>query len=167
MQIAVIGGNSALPDACATAEEVGREIARGGHVLVCGGRSGVMEAACRGAREAAGHTIGILPGPDAAGANKFVEFKVLTNMGFARNVIVVLSASAVIAIDGSYGTLSEIAMALNHGRPVIGLGTWRISDDAGIEDAAVIRAVTPAEAVELAVAASAHAARSPQGASAR
>jgi len=156
MQIAVIGGNSALPDACATAEQVGREIARGGNVLVCGGRGGVMEAACRGARAEGGHTIGILPGPDPSGANEFVEFPIATNMGFARNVIVVLSASAVIAIDGSYGTLSEIAMALNHGRPVVGLGTWRVSDDAGVEDASILRASTAAEAVDLAVAAAAH-----------
>jgi hypothetical protein len=152
MQIAVVGGDAALPDACATADEVGREIARHGHVLVCGGRGGVMEAACRGARAEGGHTIGILPGRDAADANEFVQFLITTNLGFARNVVVVLSASAVIAIDGSYGTLSEIAMALNHGRPVIGLGTWRISDDAGVQDEAVIRASTAAEAVRLAIA---------------
>jgi uncharacterized protein (TIGR00725 family) len=152
MQIAVVGGNSALPDARSTAEEVGREIARHGHVLVCGGRGGVMEAACRGARAEGGHTIGILPGRDAADANEHVEFVITTNMGFARNVLVVLSASAVIAIDGSYGTLSEIAMALNHGRPVVGLGTWRISDDAGVQDEAVVRASTAAEAVRLAIA---------------
>ncbi len=164
MQIAVIGGNSALLDACSTAEEVGREIARGGHVLVCGGRGGVMEAACRGARAEGGHTIGILPGPDPSGANEFVEFPIVTNMGFARNVIVVLSASAVIAIDGSYGTLSEIAMALNHGRPVIGLGTWRVSDDSDIEDSSILRATSAAQAVELEVAEGARLlARSPQG----
>ena len=151
MFIAVIGGDTAATDACAQAEEVGREIARRGHVLVCGGRGGVMEAACRGARAEGGHTIGILPGPDPSGANEFVEFPIVTNMGFARNVIVVLSASAVIAIDGSYGTLSEIAVAFNHGRPVIGLGTWRISDDAGVEDSSILRASSPAQAVELAV----------------
>jgi len=164
MFIAVVGGNSASPEACAQAEEVGREIARGGHVLVCGGRGGVMEAACRGARAEGGHTIGILPGPDTGDANEFVEFPIVTNMGFARNVIVVLSASAVIAIDGSYGTLSEIAMALNHGRPVIGLGTWRVSDDSGVEDRSILRASSAAQAVELAVAKGARlSARFPQG----
>ena len=151
MQIAVIGGNSALPDACALAEEVGREIALGSHVLICGGRGGVMEAACRGARAEGGHTIGILPGADPADANEFVEFPIPTNMGFARNVIVVLSAGSVIAIDGSYGTLSEIAMARNHGKTVIGLGTWRVSDESGVEDDTILRASSAAEAVELAV----------------
>jgi hypothetical protein len=168
MFIAVIGGDRASPEACAQAEEVGRLIAKGGHVLVCGGRNGVMEAACRGARAEGGHTIGILPGPDPSGANEFVEFPIVTNMGFARNVIVVLSASAVIAVDGSYGTLSEIALALNHGRPVIGLGTWRVSDDSGIEDSSILRATTAAQAVELAVAEGARqSSRSPQGVPAR
>jgi uncharacterized protein (TIGR00725 family) len=110
-----------------------------------------MEAACRGARAEGGHTIGIVPGPEAAGANQYVEFPIVTNMGFARNVIVVLSASAVIAIDGSFGTLSEISMALNHGRPVIGLGTWRISDAESVEDTSILRAANAAEAVELAI----------------
>jgi hypothetical protein len=153
MMIGVIGGDSAPQAVLPPAEAVGREIAKRGHTLVCGGRGGVMEAACRGAREAGGHTIGILPGQDRSHANEFVEFPIVTNMGYARNVIVVLSASAVIAIDGSYGTLSEIATALNHGRPVIGLGTWRVSDDAGVEDKSIVRAGSPAEAVALAVAA--------------
>jgi uncharacterized protein (TIGR00725 family) len=164
MFIAVIGGNDASSEALAAAEEAGREIARGGHVLVCGGLGGIMEAACRGARSEGGHTIGILPGPDCSKANAFVEFPIVTNMGFARNVIVVLTASAVIAIDGSYGTLSEIALALNHGRPVVGLGTWRISDGAGVEDGSILRAAGAAQAVELALAAGARvSARFPQG----
>jgi hypothetical protein len=119
-----------------------------------------MEAACRGARAERGHTIGILPGADSGGANEFVEFPIVTNMGFARNVVVVLSADVVIAIDGSYGTLSEVAMALNHGRPVVGLGTWRVSDDAGVEDASIARAANPEEAVSLAI----RLARVPEGA---
>lgn len=164
MFIAVIGGNDGSRQALAYAEEVGREIARGGHVLVCGGREGVMEAACRGARGAGGHTIGILPGADCSEANPFVEFPIVTNLGYARNALVVQSADAVIAIEGSYGTLSEIALALTHGRPVIGLGTWRIMDDAGVEDGSILRAESAAQAVRLAVDAGARASpRYPQG----
>ena len=110
--ISVIGGEACGPEALETAEKVGREIARRGATLVCGGRGGVMEAACRGAREAGGHTIGIMPGRghEDSPPNPYVEFPIFTGMGFARNVMVVLSGDAVIAIDGSYGTLSEIAL---------------------------------------------------------
>lgn len=153
MMIAVIGGDDAPPDAVAAAEAVGRELAQRGHTLVCGGRGGVMEAACKGAREAGGHTIGILPGPDRSDMNRYVDFPIVTNLGAARNALVVLSADAVIAIDGNYGTLSEIAMALIHGRPVVGLGTWRLTRGDGVEDDRVIRAESPSEAVERAIAA--------------
>jgi uncharacterized protein (TIGR00725 family) len=153
MMIAVIGGDSAPQSVLPLAEDAGREIARRGHVLVCGGRGGVMEAACRGAREAGGHTIGILPGFDRSDANAYVEFPIVTNLGAGRNAVVALSADALIAIDGSYGTLSEIALALVYGKPVVGLRSWHISDDAGREDESIVRAGSPAEAVELAVAA--------------
>ncbi len=153
MFIAVIGGDSPPPEALPAAEAVGREIAQRGHVLICGGRGGVMEAACRGARAAGGHTIGVLPGPDRRYMNPHVEFPIVTNMGAARNAVIVLSADAVIAVDGSYGTLSEIALALVHGKPVVGIGTWRISDAAGTEDGRIVRVDGPVEAVERAVAA--------------
>lgn len=153
MIIAVIGGDSPPQEALAQAEAVGRELAQRGHTLICGGRGGVMEAACRGARAAGGHTIGVLPGPDRSDVNPHVEFPIVTNLGAARNAIVVLSADAVIAIDGSYGTLSEIALALVHGKPVVGLATWRISDPGGVEDERVVRVDDPAEAVERAIAA--------------
>jgi hypothetical protein len=154
MMIAVIGGDVPAAAVPAEAEAVGREIARRGHVLVCGGRGGVMEAACRGAREEGGHTIGILPGPDRRDANPHVEFPIVTNMGRARNVVLVLTADAVIAVgQGGYGTLSEIALALAHGKPVVGLGAWRFSDASGVEHEAVIRVDGPAEAVEAAIAA--------------
>ena len=153
MIIAVIGGDSPPPEALPLAEAVGRELAQRGHVLICGGRGGVMEAACRGAREAGGHTIGVLPGPDRHHANHYVEFPIVTNLGAARNAIVVLSAEAVIAVDGSYGTLSEIALALVHGKPVVGLGTWRISNHDGVEDGRIARANGPTDAVERAIAA--------------
>ncbi|MCH8025596.1 MAG: TIGR00725 family protein [Chloroflexi bacterium] len=153
MIIAVIGGDSPPPEALPVAEAVGRELAQRGHTVICGGRGGVMEAACRGARQAGGHTIGILPGPDRREANPYVEFPIVTGLGFARNAIIVLSADALIAVDGSYGTLSEIAMALTHGKPVIGLATWQISDGAGIEDESIVRVAEPVEAVERAIAA--------------
>ena len=118
-----------------------------------------MEAACRGARQAGGHTIGILPGSTPRDANPYVEFPIATGLGFARNAIIVLSADALIAVDGSYGTLSEIALALTHGKPVVGLATWHLSDGAGVEDENIVRVAEPVEAVERAIAA-AEAARS-------
>jgi uncharacterized protein (TIGR00725 family) len=157
MIIGVIGSGAgvlALPEVLADAEAVGREIARRGHTLICGGHGGVMDAACRGAREAGGHTIGVLPGADKGEANQYVEFPIVTNLGAARNVLIVLTADAVVAVGhGGYGTLSEIAMAFVHGKPVVGLGTWRLSDAAGLEDARIVRARDAADAVERAIAA--------------
>jgi len=129
MIIAVIGGEEASPEVARLAEEVGRELARRGCTIVCGGGAGVMEAACRGARAEGGHTIGILPGHNAAESppNDYVEFPIFTGLGYARNSTVVLSAQAVIAIDGAYGTLSEIAYALIHDVPIVGLDTWHFS----------------------------------------
>ena len=150
MMIAVVGGEDPSPDALVAAEHVGREVARQGCALICGGRGGVMEAACRGARSAGGHTIGVLPGVDRSEMNPYVEFPLVTGIGRARNLIVALSADAVIAIDGSYGTLSEIAYALQAGRPVVGLGTWSLSLG-GEEDTVVQRAADPVQAVRLAL----------------
>jgi uncharacterized protein (TIGR00725 family) len=122
------------------AESVGRELASRGAVLVCGGLGGVMEAACTGAKEGGGTTIGILPGTDRAAANAFVDFAIPTGLGEARNALVVRAADALIAIGGGYGTLSEIAFALKAGKPVVGLGTWEIE---GVE---IVE--SPAAAVE-------------------
>jgi uncharacterized protein (TIGR00725 family) len=152
MLIAVIGGDRPPDSAARDAEVVGRLLARNGCTVICGGRGGIMEAACRGAREEGGHTIGILPGTDPADANPFVEFPIVSGIGHARNSMVVLSAAAVIAVDGSYGTLSEIAYALTYGKPVVGLATWRFSDASG-EDTRVQRATTPEQAVDMALAA--------------
>src|SRR3990172_4457399 len=152
MIIAVIGGEEAPAEALAQAEAMGREIARRGCTLICGGRGGVMEAACRGAREAGGHTIGVLPGTDRSEANPYVELAIVSGVGRARNLIVALSADAVIAIDGGYGTLSEIGFALQYGRPVVGLSTWSLAQ-AGVEDTRIVRCDDPAEAVATAVAA--------------
>ena len=149
--IAVIGGSDVPPPTEALAEEVGREIARQDAVLVCGGLSGVMEAACRGADGEGGLTVGILPGDNRQSANPYVKIPIATGIGYARNVAVAKSAQAVIAIDGSYGTLTEIAYALQGGIPVIGLDTWSISIN-NKEDCSIIRVDTPKEAVEKAFA---------------
>ncbi len=124
--IGVIGGRVCTPEEARLARELGRLIARQGWVLVCGGRGGVMEEACRGAREADGVTLGILPGASRSGANPFLSYSVVTGMGEARNVQVVRSCRAVVAVAGSFGTLSEIALANAAGIPVVGLRSWRI-----------------------------------------
>ena len=141
MQIAVIGHGQAPPGECEAAYATGRLIAGNGAVLVCGGLGGVMEAACRGAQEAGGTTVGILPGTE--GGNPYLGITIRTCLGHARNVLVVLSADAVIAVGGKYGTLSEIAIALKAGRPVYGLGTWDIEG--------VIPCSSPEDAVTRAV----------------
>ncbi|HEM61746.1 MAG TPA: TIGR00725 family protein [Chloroflexi bacterium] len=152
MIIAVVGAGSCSDTVARQAEEVGRLLADRGSVLVCGGLGGVMEAACRGAQTAGGLTVGILPGRSRGDANPYVVVPVVTGMGEARNVIVVSSGQAVIAIDGGYGTLSEVAHALKLGIPVVGLG----SGDFGGEGWEGIRGVTPAadptDAVEKALA---------------
>lgn len=149
--IAVIGGGEVSPQIATLAEEVGREIARRGAVLVCGGLGGVMEAACRGASREGGLTIGILPGENRQAANPYVRIPIVTGIGLARNVAVVKSAQAAIAVDGSYGTLSEIGHALQSGIPVIGLNTWSLSID-GRTDDSIIPADSPEDSVNKAIA---------------
>ncbi|NLV24475.1 MAG: TIGR00725 family protein [Deltaproteobacteria bacterium] len=122
--IGVIGASHPSPAGYRLAVEVGRLIASHGAVLVCGGLGGVMEGACRGCREAGGETVGILPGDDARHANAYVSLAIVTNMGHARNVILAHTAAALIAVEGEYGTLSEMAVALKLGRTVISLGAW-------------------------------------------
>jgi uncharacterized protein (TIGR00725 family) len=139
--VAVVGagGGDVAPQLLAAAEDVGAELARRGAVVVTGGLGGVMRAACRGAREAGGTTLGILPGDDRAAANPYVDVAVATGMGELRNGLVVRSADAVVAIAGGTGTLSEIALALKAGKPVAGIGTWEIDG--------VVRVAGAAEAV--------------------
>jgi uncharacterized protein (TIGR00725 family) len=151
MFLAVVGSASCDIATAALAEEVGHEIARLGAVLICGGRGGVMEAACRGARSAGGTTVGILPGTDRAQANPYVDIPIVTGLGEARNALVVRSADAVIAVRGGYGTLSEIALALKMGRPVVGLGTWQLHPPSHGESG-LIAASTAGEAVQKAIA---------------
>ncbi len=149
--IGIIGGSAPTREEMATAEVVGRMLAAGGATLVCGGRGGVMEAACRGAKSADGLTIGILPGTDRSEANPYVDIPIVTGIRCARNVIITRTAQAVIAIGGSYGTLSEIAFALSFGTPVVGLGTWKVERE-GHSPAPIVYATTPKEAVEQALA---------------
>jgi uncharacterized protein (TIGR00725 family) len=127
VHIAVIGAARAPASDCDVAERVGRGIAEGGAVLVCGGLGGVMEAACRGARAGGGTTVGILPGTDRLAANDHVEVAVATGIGEARNAVVVATADAVVAVGGEFGTLSEIALALKAGTPVIGVHSWELA----------------------------------------
>ena len=148
--IAVIGGGQPSPQEAQLAEEVGRELAKRGAILICGGLGGVMEAACKGAQSEGGVTIGILPGESRQAANPYVQIPIVTGIGHARNLAVVKSAQAVIAIGGSYGTLSEIGHALRSGIPVIGLNTWSLSRN-GQQDNSIILAQNPAEAVRKAL----------------
>jgi uncharacterized protein (TIGR00725 family) len=151
MFIAVIGGSQCSSKEGKLAEAVGQELARRGVILVCGGLSGVMEAACKGANSEGGMTVGILPGDDRSKANPYVSIPIVTGMGYARNIIVVKSAQAVIVIDGSYGTLSEIAYALQSDIPVIGLNTWSFSIKGQVNDS-IIPARDAKDAVDIAIA---------------
>jgi len=152
MFVAVVGGAQCSREEAKLAEAVGIELAKRGVVLICGGLGGVMAAACKGARSAKGKTVGILPGYTREEANPYVDIPIVTGMGEARNVIVVNSAQAVIAIGGKFGTLSEIAYALRNSIPVIGLNTWSLSKK-GRSVRSIIAAQTPKEAVEKALAA--------------
>jgi uncharacterized protein (TIGR00725 family) len=128
--VSVVGPGEASDAELEVAEEAGRELARRGAVVVCGGLGGVMAAACRGAASAGGLTVGILPGSDRGAANEWVRVAIPTGLGEMRNALVVRAADAVIAVGGAYGTLSEIALALKTAVPVVGIGTWPID---GIE----------------------------------
>ncbi|MGH7900506.1 MAG: TIGR00725 family protein [Thermodesulfobacteriota bacterium] len=141
--IGVIGTSQATNEELKIAEEVGKEIAKNNGILVCGGEGGVMEAACKGAKSANGLTIGVIPGFSARDANPYVDVPVITGMSHARNIIVVRTSNAIIAIGGGYGTLSEIAFALRLGVPIIGLNTWEVSSE-------IKTASTPKEAVKMA-----------------
>ncbi len=156
MIIAVIGSsNPPHKGLIDLGEEVGRELAMRGIMVVCGGLSGVMEAVCRGAKSEGGQTIGILPGRVSTDANEYVDIPIVTTMGYSRNIIVVHTGAACIAIGGAFGTLCEIAYALDARIPVVGLNTWPLTETGEgtpIYDR-IIRAESPADAVEKAIAA--------------
>lgn len=142
--LGVIGASRATQQGLTLAREVGAEIARHGAILVCGGLGGVMEAASRGCAEAGGEVLGLLPGPDQSAANPYVTIAVPTNLGHARNVVICHTADALIAVEGEYGTLAEIAIGLKLNKPVVVL-------PGGLEVAGVLSAPNPRAAVELAL----------------
>jgi uncharacterized protein (TIGR00725 family) len=147
-QVAVSGGGDPPEDVLAAAEEVGRRLAEVEVTVVCGGLGGVMEAAARGASDAGGEVIGILPGADPAHANPHCTHVVATGIGHARNLAVVASGDGVIAIGGEWGTLSEIAFARRLGRPVVALRTWTLQGVGAMEEApGVVAADDPERAV--------------------
>ena len=148
--IAVIGTRKPSPEEGQLAQEVGREFAKNGITLICGGLGGVMEEACRGAYAEGGLTIGVIPGDDRRSANPHVRIPIVTGIGYARNVIIIRSAQAVIAVGGGYGTLTEIGYALDGKIPVIGLKTWKISRNNQI-DKSIIRADNAKQAVSKAL----------------
>jgi uncharacterized protein (TIGR00725 family) len=139
--VSVIGAGAAGPEVLAQARETGRLLARRGYGVVTGGLGGVMAAACQGAVEAGGRSLGILPGTDPAAANPYCQTVIPTGLGQARNLLVVLSGLGAIAISGGAGTLSEIGHALKQGKPVVSLGSW--------EPPGAPRADAPRDAVEL------------------
>lgn len=148
MIIAVIGESHARPHIAKLAEEVGRELARRKIDLVCGGMGGVMEAACRGAKAEGGTTIAILASSDPLQSNDYIDIPILTGLGYTRNVIVIKTGMAVIAVGGAYGTLSEIGHALAEDIPVIGLQTWALTRSAEPPDTSITIASNPTDAVQ-------------------
>lgn len=142
--IGVIGSGDEDDKLNSMAAEVGRLIAQSGHILVNGGHGGVMRASAMGCREAGGVTLGLLPGLDPQDANQFIEIPVVTGLGEMRNFLIVKCASALIAIGGGYGTLSEIALALKLKKTVVGLDTWDVSKE-------IVKAADPKDAVEKAI----------------
>ncbi len=140
-RIGVLGNSSCSEEVSALAEAVGEEIASRDGIVVCGGLTGVMEAVARGAKSAGGMTVGVLPGESANEANPYIDVPIVTGLGKARNVIVVLSSEVVIAIHGKYGTLTEVAYALHFGIPVVALNSWSVSEE-------IVAATDAADAVE-------------------
>ena len=141
--VAVIGGGRVSPEIADLAREVGREVARRGAVLICGGLGGVMAAAAQGAAEVGGVSLGILPDADRDRANPYLTYSLATNLGHARNILIAHSADALIAVDGDYGSISEAAIALKLGKPVVALKVeWDLQG--------LLQAATPLEAVALA-----------------
>ena len=147
LYLSVIGGGECGAAELALAEQVGRLVAQEGATLICGGLGGIMEAAARGAKAEGGSAIGILPGHDRSIANPYLDYVLTTGMGHARNLAVVSSGDAVIAIGGGYGTLSEIGLAAKIGRPVVILGGWRLEGGEGAAE--LLYATSPEEALSL------------------
>ena len=143
IRIGVIGGATPDPKHRQIAYEVGKGIAKKGAILICGGLSGVMEAAARGAQEGGGVTIGILPGNSHEDANAYIDIPIATGLGYSRNSLVAMNADVLIAVDGQFGTLTEIAYGNIYGKKVIGIGTWDIQG--------VVKADTAEQAIAMAL----------------
>ncbi len=149
--IGVIGaGNSASEEGLRLAEEVGYLIARADAILICGGLNGVMQAAAKGAKRGSGLTLGILPTGNKGDANPYIDIPVATAMSTARNLVIVRTADALIAINGSYGTMSEMAHAFDQGKTVFALHTWPMAK-AGVDSKLFVPVDTPREAVDRAL----------------
>jgi uncharacterized protein (TIGR00725 family) len=142
VKVGIIGAGTCSKEVYQTAEKLGSLIAEHGDTLICGGLGGVMEAAAKGAKSKGGTTIGILPGLSAEDANPFIDIPIVTGLSHARNVIIVRSSDILIAVAGKYGTLSEIAIALKLGKPVIGICSWNVSKD-------IFQTQSPEEAINL------------------
>ncbi len=149
--IAVVGGGAVDEEVYRQAVEVGRLLAEAGAVVINGGYSGVMEGVSRGAAERGGTVIGILQGTDRREGNPYLTHAVATGMGKGRNTMIAITCDAMVAIDGGFGTLSEVAQALNHGRPVVALGSWEVDLAGEVEGGLFIRADSPEMAVETAL----------------
>jgi uncharacterized protein (TIGR00725 family) len=132
--ISVIGGHDASTEVEQLAHKIGQIIAKMGCVLVCGGLAGVMKAACKGAKDAGGQTVGLLPGKDKADANPYVDIALPTTIGYARNVMVASSADIIVALPGSHGTRCEISYGMVYKRPIIDLGNWNIEGMIKVKD---------------------------------
>jgi uncharacterized protein (TIGR00725 family) len=141
--VSVVGSGTASGELYEMAREIGRLVAKRDGILICGGRAGVMEAAARGATEAGGMAIGILPDEDRTRANEYLSYSIATGMGHARNLAVVCSGDVVIAVGGEYGTLSELGLARKVGRPVVALRSWELGEHVSV-------ASSPEKAVEAA-----------------
>ncbi len=152
--VSVIGGSECTPQEARLAEDTGRRLAQAGIGVVCGGKGGVMEAACKGASEAGGVTVGLLPGGEVGEGNDYLAVELPTGLGDARNILVVRAGEAVIAIGSGLGTLSEIALALGLGKPVVALGSWHATSPDGAP-LPVLRVESAAEAVAMVLGSSA------------
>jgi uncharacterized protein (TIGR00725 family) len=149
--VSVIGESLSSMETYSMGERVGELLAENGITVVCGGLTGVMEAVCKGAKRKGGRTVGILPGTDRHSGNAYIDVPIVSTIGYARNVIVARTGQVVIAIGGWFGTLCEMAFALDAGIPVIGLKTWAIAKDGKTPEKGIIPASTPEEAVTLAL----------------
>ena len=143
IRIGVIGGASPDPKYRQIARDVGQQIGEKGAILVCGGLGGIMEAAALGAKKAGGITLGILPGTAHGDANAYIDIPIATGLGYTRNSLVAMNADVLIAVDGLFGTLTEIAYGNIYGKKVIGIGTWNIQGVQNVE--------TAEEAIDLAL----------------